>query len=40
MSKKPFGIILPLNSKIIYPAEKIQYENPYILATILRRIIF
>ena len=39
MSKKPFGIILPLKiQKIIYPAEKIQYENPYILATILRRI--
>ena len=39
MSKKPFGIVLPLKiQKIIYPAEKIQYENPYILATILRRI--
>ena len=39
MSKKPFGIILPLEiQKIIYPLEKIKYENPYILATILRRL--
>ena len=39
MSKKPFGIILPLKiQKIIYPQEKIQYESPYILASLLRRL--
>lgn len=39
MLKKPFGIFLPLKiQKIIYPAKKIQYESPYVLATILRRL--
>ena len=37
MNKKPLGIILPLKiQKVIYPSEKIQYESPYILATLFR----
>ena len=39
MNKKPLGIILPLKiQKVIYPSEKIQYESPYILATLFRRL--
>ena len=39
MSKKPIGIILPAKiQKVIYPQEKIQYESPYILASLLRRL--
>ena len=39
MSKKPWGIFIPQKiQKIIYPKEKIEYEGPYILATISRRI--
>ena len=39
MSIKPWGIFVPLKiQKIIYPKEKIEYEGPYILATLLRRV--
>jgi phosphatidylglycerophosphate synthase len=39
MNKKPWGIFVPLKiQKIIYPKEKIDYEGPYILATLSRRI--
>jgi len=39
MSKKPWGIFVPLKiQKIIYPKEKIEYEGPYILATLSRRV--
>ena len=39
MNKKPWGIFVPLKiQKIIYPKEKIEYEGPYILATLFRRI--
>jgi len=39
MNKKPWGIFVPLKiQKIIYPKEKIEYEGPYILATLLRRV--
>ena len=39
MKEKPLGILVPKNiQKIIYPFEKIQYEKPYLLATISRRI--
>ena len=39
MREKPLGILVPKNiQKIIYPFEKIQYEKPYLLATLSRRI--
>ena len=39
MKKKPWGIFVPLKiQKIIYPKEKIEYEGPYVLATLSRRI--
>ena len=39
MTEKPLGIFVPKRiQKIIYPFEKIQYEKPYLLATISRRI--
>lgn len=39
MTNKPFGIFVPKKiQKIVYPKEKIDYEKPYILATISRRI--
>lgn len=38
MNKRPWGIIVPLKiQRVIYPKEKIEYEGPYILATLLRR---
>ena len=38
MTQKPFGIFIPQKiQKKIYPRSKIEYEKPYILATILRR---
>jgi len=39
MTNKPFGIFVPKKiQKIIYPKKKIEYEGPYILATLLRRV--
>ena len=39
MNKKPWGILVPLKiQKIIYPKDKAEYERPYILSTISRRI--
>jgi len=39
MREKPLGILVPKRiQKIIYPSIKIQYEKPYILATLSRRI--
>ena len=39
MAEKPLGIFVPKKiQKIIYPFEKIQYEKPYLLATLSRRI--
>ena len=39
MTQKPFGILVPQKiQRKIYPRTKIDYEKPYILATILRRL--
>ena len=39
MSNKPWGIFIPVKiQKIIYSDEKIEYEGPYILDTLLRRV--
>ena len=39
MTQKPFGILVPQKiQRKVYPRSKIDYEKPYILATILRRV--
>ena len=39
MTNKPWGIFIPKKiQKIIYPQEKIIYENPYVLMNLSRRI--
>ena len=39
MSNKPWGIFIPVKvQKIVYSDKKIEYEGPYILNTLLRRI--